>query len=98
MGSRFSAAVGLLGGGWQPAPAAACARATAAGSGALSLISPVAGAPPAPILRPLRFPDATVVRMRTGGVAATDTRDYVRYGVGMSYIKLLMLGHATRVV
>ena len=25
------------------------------------------------------------------GVAATDTRDYVRYGVGMSYIKLLML-------
>jgi hypothetical protein len=57
---------GQLGSGWRPPRTPACARAIAAGSGGHRCISPVAGAPPAPILRPLRFPDATFVRIRTG--------------------------------
>ena len=85
MGSHFRAAVGQLGSGWRPPPAAACARTTAAGSGAHSLISPVAGAPTAPNSRPIRFPGATVARMWTG-CRRFDRYRLLRYGVCMSYI------------
>ena len=85
LGSRFRAGVGQLGGGWRPPAAAACARATAAGSGPRRCISPVAVERPPRLFR-ARHASPTRPSLACGDRVSLRGTDYVRYGVGMSYI------------